>query len=303
LFAAAGIGTVRAAMVTELLHVVAPVFGVAAVGWLFAGFRRFDVAVLTDVVLYLAAPALVFHSLATRPLGAAGMLALGGGAVAQIVLCGAATWAVLRALGRDGRGLYLATMFPNTGNLGLPVALFAFGADGLSAAVVVFSTVVAIHFSFGLMIVSGSPHPRDALRMPILHAAVLGIGSSLSGLVPPEPVMLGLEVLGGATVPIMLLGLGARLRTVRLRRLGLPLLLVALRFAPGLVAALAWVTLVGLEGPERGVLLITAVLPSAVLNFVLAEAYGQQPEEVASATVLGTLLSVLAIPLVLATLT
>jgi predicted permease len=68
---------------------------------------------------------------------------------------------------------------------------------------------------------------------------------------------------------------------------------------PGLGAALLWCALFGLEGAERGVLLVTGVLPSAVMNFVLTEAYGESGEEVASAILLGTLLAFIAIPAVL----
>jgi predicted permease len=136
--------------------------------------------------------------------------------------------------------------------------------------------------------------------MPVLHAAVLGVMSAVTGVVPPLPVMRGLELLGQAAVPLMLLSLGVRLYSVALRRAGLALLTVALRTGPGLAAAWLWVELFDLEGPERGVILVTGVLPSAVMNFVLAEAYGQQGEEVASAILLGTPGSVVAIPIVLA---
>ncbi len=287
-------------MIAQLLNVVAPVFGVAAAGWVLARLRGVDLASLTDVVLYLAAPALVFHSLATQPLDAGSMLAVGGGTVFQILVCGAVAWIVFRLLRIEGRGLYLAAMFANTGNLGLPLALFAFGPRGLAAAVIVYSTVNLVHYSFGLMIVSGSAHPGEALKMPLLHAAAFGVVAAVTGLAPPQPVMRGLELLGQAAVPLMLLSLGVRLRSVRLRRPGLAVLLVALRFGPGLSAAWLWVSLFGLQGAERGVILLTGVLPSAVMNFVLAEAYGQQGEEVASAILLGTLMSVVAIPIVLA---
>jgi predicted permease len=287
-------------MIAQLLHVVVPVFAVAAAGWLFAGLRRIDLASLTDVVLYLAAPALVFHSLASQQLGTGSMLAVGGGIVFQIIACGVAAWIVFRLLRIEGRGLYLSAMFPNTGNLGLPLALFAFGPRGLAAAVIVYSTVNLIHYSFGLMMVSGSAHPGEALRMPLLHAAAFGVLAAVTGVVPPQPVMRGLELLGQAAVPLMLLSLGVRLRSVQLRRPALALLAVALRFIPGLAAAALWVSLLGLQGPERGVILVTGVLPPAVMNFVLAEVYGQQGEEVASSILLGTLLSIAAIPVVLA---
>jgi len=289
-------------MLGQLFSVVLPVFGVAAAGWVFAGFRRVELGTLTDIVLYLAAPALVFHSLASRPLTAAAMAAVGGGAVFQVLVCGAVAWAVFRALRTPARGLMLATMFPNTGNLGLPLALFAFGQDGLAAAVIVFTAVTVVHYSLGVMVVSGSAHPAAALKMPLLHAAVFGIVAAVTGWLPPEPVMRGLELLGEATVPAMLLSLGIRMRSVRLRAPGRALLAVVLRMAPGLLAALAWVHVFGLEGPERGVVVVTGVLPSAVMNFVLAEAYDQQGDEVASAILLGTAVSVVVIPLVLATL-
>jgi predicted permease len=286
----------------QLLHVALPVFGVVAVGWVFARLRAVDLASLTDVILYLTAPALVFHSLASRSLDPAGMLGVGGGVIVQSLVCGGAAWLVFRLLRVEGRGLYLAAMFPNTGNLGLPLALFAFGQEGLAAGVVVFTSITLIHYTLGLMIVSGSPHPGEALRMPLVHAAVLGVVAGLTGVAPPGPVMRAIELLGAAAVPLMLLSLGIRLRSVRLRRPGLALLAVVLRVGPGLGAALVWVALTGLEGPERGVVLLTGVLPAAVMNFVLAEAYDQQAEDVAGAILLGTALSVILIPVLLASL-
>jgi predicted permease len=97
----------------------------------------------------------------------------------------------------------------------------------------------------------------------------------------------------------MLVSLGIRMRTVRLQTLRPALLAVVLRMAPGLAAAAAWVTLMDLEGAARGVVLLTGVLPSAVMNFVLAEGAGEPSEEVASAILLGTVISVVAIPVVL----
>jgi predicted permease len=286
-------------MLETLLVVVAPVFGVAAAGWFFAGFREVDLGGLTDIVLYLAVPALVFHSLATTTLGMGSMLLVGGGVVAQIAACGVACWISHRATGIPGRGLTLTALFPNTGNLGLPLALFAFGQEGLDAAVIVFTAVSIFHYSLGLVIVSGRAGPAAVLRMPVMHAAALGLLCTLLGWRPPDAAMRGVELLGDAAVPVMLVSLGIRMRTVRLQTLRPALLAVVLRMAPGLAAAAAWVTLMDLEGAARGVVLLTGVLPSAVMNFVLAEGAGEPSEEVASAILLGTVVSVVAIPVVL----
>jgi predicted permease len=287
-------------MFGHLFGVVAPVFGVIVVGWVLSRVRRVDLATLTDVVIYAAAPALVFHSLATQSLDGGTMLAVGGGGIFESLVCGAAAWIAFRTLRVRARGLILASMYPNAGNLGLPLALFAFGPEGLAAAVVVFCVGLLFYFSFGVMIVSGSMNPAEALKMPILHAGIFGVASALTDVVPPQPVMDGLELLGGGAVPLMLLSLGIRMGRVRLRRVGLALMTVGLRIVPGLAAGIVWVTVVGLEGPERGVVLITGVLPPAVMNFVFAEAYDQQSEEVASAIMIGTIVSILVIPIVLA---
>ncbi len=287
-------------MIAELLNVVAPVFGIALVGWIFASWRRVDLSTLSEITLYLAAPALVFSGLAGKTLQATRLLTIGGGAIFQCLACGAATWLVFRLFHIKGRGLYLAAMFPNTGNLGLPLALFAFGQEGLTVAVVVFVSITLVHYSLGLMIVSGAAHPGKALKSPLFLAASLGACAALMGYTPPLPLSRGVELLGEACVPLMLLSLGIRMRRVHLKRPVLTLLLVALRMLPGLAAGLLWVSLFGLHGAERGVILVTGVLPSAVMNFVLAEAAGQQGEDVASTILLGTLLSLVAIPLVLA---
>lgn len=287
-------------MWSVLMHVVAPVFGVAAAGWVYAGFRRTDLAGLTDLVLYLAVPALVFDSLATTRLQPEAMVLVGGGAVVQILACGVASWLANRVVGIPGRGLALAAMFPNTGNLGLPLALFAFGEDGLAAAVIVFTAVSILHYSLGVAVVSGAGGLGTVLRMPVLHAAGLGLVCAATGWAPPDAVMRGIGLLGEAAVPVMLVSLGIRMRTVRLHAAGPALLAVALRVLPGLLAALVWVQLCTLQGPERGVILLTGVLPPAVMNFVLAEGADQQSEEVASAILLGTVASVVLIPMVLA---
>ena len=109
-----------------------------------------------------------------------------------------------------------------------------------------------------------------------------------------------LELLGQAAVPLMVLALGVRMRTVRLRRPGPAVAAVALRMVPGLLVAVAWTSAFGMTGAERGVVLVTGVLPSAVMNFVLAEAAGEQGEEVAAAILIGTAAAVVVVPAVLA---
>ncbi len=287
-------------MFSDRLNVVAPVFGIALIGWVFAGLRRLDLSSLTDLVLYLTAPALVFSSLVEKSPSAEKLWTIGGGVIFECLASLLAAIVVLGAFGKGGRGLYLAAMIPNTGNLGLPLALFAFGKEGLAIAVIVFVAICLLHYSLGLIVVSGSFRPGHMLRSPLFLAAVLGLLAATYEYSPPLPVMRLLHELGAATVPLMLLSLGVRMRSVRLSRPGRAFAVVLLRMLPGFGAGLLWCYLFSLTGPERGVVVLTGVLPPAVMNFVLAEAYDEQSDEVATAILLGTLLSLASIPLALA---
>ena len=74
-----------------------------------------------------------------------------------------------------GHRTYLApVIFGNTGNLGLPLALFAFGQTGLGYAVVVFAIMAILSFTFGVWLVSGGGSPMKALKEPIVAATLLG---------------------------------------------------------------------------------------------------------------------------------
>lgn len=283
-----------------LYQVVLPIFGVAAVGWYFAGRHTVDERGLAAIVIQLSAPALVFHGLVARPVPPENLLRIGGGVMFSSLVCGAVALVCYRALRIEKRGLYLAAMFPNTGNLGLPLALLAFGEAGHAVAVVVFVAISLLHYSLGVMIVAGTRNPARVLRSPLVLGALLGIGIAWSDTQLPQPLLDFTRILGQAAVPLMLLGLGIRLRRVRVHSYARPLLAVLLRMGPGFVAALAWCSIFGMTGVERAVVLVTGILPSAVMNFVLAEAHDQGADDVAAAILLGTSASILVIPAVLA---
>ncbi len=283
-----------------LLNIVLPVFGIAGVGYYLAGRRVIDEASIATIVIEVSAPALVFHGLVSRRFELASLWEIGGGVVFASLVCGLAALIVFRALRYPRRGLYLAAMFPNTGNLGLPLALLAFGEAGLQAALVVFVAISLTHYSLGMMIVSGSAQIWRPFRTPLVIGALLGIGVAVVQLELPKPLLDFTDLMGQATVPLMLLGLGIRLRSVRVTTLKLPLLTVLLRMVPGLIAGLLWCWLWELKGVERAILLVTGVLPPAVMNFVLAEAHDQGAEEVAVAILFGTLISMGTIPALLA---
>ena len=110
-----------------------------------------------------------------------------------------------------------------------------------------------------------------------------------------EPI----EMLGAMAIPLMLLNLGAQLRTLEITDLRHSLVVVAIRMGGGVACAALFVTLFDVTGIDRQVLLLNSIMPAAVINVVIAQRYDANPAAVASAIVLSTLLSLLTIPAIL----
>lgn len=284
----------------RIAQVIVPVFLIVAVGYVYARRARPDMTGFNRIMLDVLSPTIVYTALAGKefqwqrhlPLLAAGAL--------LILLTGVVGWAVARAARTNARTLVPVVMFTNCGNMGLPLALLAFGPEGFGAAVALFSISNVIHFSLGSRITSAQASTRELLFSPLMIAAALGFASAVSGVRPPDMLFTGMKMLGEAMVPLMLFALGVRLTQLRRRDVPNGLLGAFARPLVGLAVALPLAWALGLEGSARAQLVLFAALPPAVMQYLLAERYGQEPERVAAMILLGNALAVLFVPLGLA---
>jgi len=287
-------------MLLHVLGVVFPIFAIVALGFLYGRRRRPDMVAANRLNLEVFTPALILSVLAGKDfqLGEFQALALAG--VVVVLGSGLLAWPVARLLGYAPRTFVPPMMFTNSGNMGLPLAYFAFGPEALPAALVLFLVENLLHFTVGNAMLEGRVHPLVLLRMPMLQATVVGLAVSLSGLDLPKPLLEAIDLLGQVSIPLMLFALGVRLVGVDLRdwRIGL----IGGLFCPaaGIAVALLVAPLLGIEGRSFAQLVVFGALPPAVLNYMLAEQFGQEPPRVASIVLVGTLVSVVVIPLTLA---
>lgn len=283
----------------QVLGTIVPVFAIIGVGWWFAARRRVDAASLADIALLVTSPALVFSLLASSDLEAERFATLAGGA--GFILVGTGLLGVLwvRVTGAPRRGILLPAMLWNAGNMALPVCRLAFGPKGLEAAAVVFVVMATVQSSFGIWLAKGEGGLREALRLPLLHASVLGLACSAFEIALPRPILEPIEMLGAMAVPLMLLNLGIQLRKLVVADVHHALAAVAIRIGGGFAFGWLLTTGLALEGVDRNVLMVQAIMPAAVINVVVAQRYDANPALVASAIALGTALSVLTIPALL----
>jgi predicted permease len=190
-------------------------------------------------------------------------------------------------------------MFTNTGNMGLPLALLAFGEAALQAAVLLFIIEVVLHFTVGLYIMDHRTRPWELLRMPIILALAAGLACSLGGWSPPTPVLDTCRLLGEASIPLMLFALGARFSEVGFGDWRIGLWGALLCPLSGIAAALLVRPWLELPPMQVGQLLLYGALPPAVMNLLVAERYNQEPERVAALVLIGNLGSVVAVPVTL----
>jgi len=288
-------------LVLTVLEIVAPVFLLALIGflWVRLGFE-YRIEFVTKLAMTLSVPALIFTALMKTEIEPAALTTL---SVAAVTAYGAITlvaFVLTRLAGLDLRTYLAPLIFGNTGNLGLPLALFAFGEAGLGYAVVVFAVMAVWSFTFGVWIVAGGGSPTKALKEPLVWATLLGALFLWQGWHTPRFLTNTLDLIGQLAIPLMLITLGVSVARLHPRGLGhafgLSLVKVAATVAIGWGIGRAF----GLDDVPFAVLVLQVSTPVAVTSYMLAEKYGADSDKVAALVVTSTLTAVATIPLTLA---
>lgn len=287
-------------MLVRIVSILFPLFAITALGFFIARRMKPDLSHANRLNLEVFVPALVFGAMASKDFRIADYLPLLLAGLGVIVASGLVGWLAARALGIAPRTLMPPMMFNNCGNLGLPLAVLAFGDAALAPAVVLFVVSNLLHFSFGAWLLDPRSGWLKAWQSPPVLATLAGLGVGLAGIEVWPPLLTAIRMVGDISIPLMLFALGVRLAESRIAAVGFGLFGAVLRPLAGMAAAWAIMHLIGLPAREQALLLVFGALPPAVLNFMFAERYGQEPDKVASMVLIGNLAAVVFLPLALA---
>lgn len=286
-----------------VLEIVAPVFLLAAVGyaWVRLGFE-YRIEFVTQLSMTLGVPCLIFVSLMKTDVDPQALTALTLASVAAYGAVTVAAWALIAVMRLDLRTWLAPVIFGNTGNLGLPLALFAFGEIGLDYAVVVFAVMAVWSFTFGVWLVAGGGSPWKVVKEPLVGATLLGALFLWQGWETPVFVTNTLSLIGQMAIPLMLITLGVAVARLDTAGAGRALVVSVLKLA--LCVGLAWAVgrAFALDDVAFAVLVLQVSTPVAVTSYLLASKYGADAQAVAGLVVVSTLVSVLSLPLLLAVL-
>jgi predicted permease len=309
--------------IAVIVDIVAPIFGIVLVGYLAARLRAFDEAATRGLSLFafnFAIPVMLVRTLARAELPAQPewglLLAYFGGALLVFATAALAARRLFRRRGADPAIFGISAAFSNIVILGIPLVLEAFGPS----AAVPLSLVVAVHSAFLFTVTTivaevgaGAGAPlrelpanvgKGLVGNPILWGIAGGLALNLAGLALPAVLDRLASILGGAALPAALFALGANLSRFHLAgSLREALLLTALKILvqPALVWLLA-VWLFPLQPVSLAVAVTIAALPSGINAYLFAVRYQAGVPEASSTILVSTLISVVTLSLLLATL-
>ena len=290
------------------LQVILPVFLIASAGFVFERKSGADLHSLANSALYLFAPSLVFSSLLKRSVDGeifgrlTLFMVLYTGLFCLLAFC-LARWRKFDS--NTTRAFTLVTSMMNIGNFGLPLVFFAYGEEAINISVVIFVLFNLPLGTLAIIIAQGKGVKwrealKNTLKIPIFYGMILALACKLYGWQPPEFIIRATELLGQATIPIMLVLLGMQLsRTKVTKNWGFFSLATVVRLLVGPLLAIALATLLGLDGLTRKIVILQTSTPSAVLPLLYTLRFNTRPDLVSGTILLSTLCSAITLTVLL----
>jgi len=283
----------------HLVGIILPIFVIVLIGYIYSRWRQPDMRAANQINMSIFLPALIFDVLSRKDfhLETFGQLALG----ALLVILGSGLLAFLIA--KAGR-LSIKTfvppmMFSNAGNIGLPLAVFAFGEKALAAAVVLFLVENVMHFTLGIFFLNHRAPLRHIVLQPTIISTVLGLVVGYLSWKIPAPIREAINMIGQASIPLLLFALGTRLTNIDTSEWRIGVFGALMCPLTGVVMVLLVRPFLDLTPLQSSMLLVFGALPPAVLNFLFAEQFHQEPGKVASMVLFGNLAAMVTLPLAL----
>ncbi len=284
-----------------ILSIVFPVFSTIAIGYGFAKIKSIDLNSIIEVLLFITIPALVVSSLLKKHLILHEVAVVFFSAASVVCGIGLISLIYLKVAKKtELRGFYLPTMFMNSGNMAFPLSLLAFGNDGLAVAIIYYVSISLLVYTLGIYIAKGRDGFKEIFRLPLIYATALGILLNISGTPLPKPITVTLEMIGNATIPLMIISLGYRLASIHINSFKTAAIGGFIRIFGGFVISSTIVYLLNIQGITGKIVILSSSMPSAVINFILSQRYNLDAQLVASVVLFSTVLSVFTTPFILA---
>ena len=189
---------------------------------------------------------------------------------------------------------------PNTGNMGIPICLFAYGSLGMGVAAAISSLVVLLHFTVNIFLASKKFDIKIILKSPSTYAVIIAVLFLYFELEMPKFVLNTVMLLGYTMIVLILMSLGVSLTQMKVFSFKSSFISSIGRVIVGPIIGLALIKIFNLSGYAAGVLLIQSSMPSAILTYLIASMYSPKKivDNISSMIVVSTLMSLITIPII-----
>ena len=285
----------------KLIDVLFPVFFVIGVGYyLGKKDRKFDTTFITNFAGNIGTPAMIFYTITTT--GVTLDIFIEYFIYAVIIICGFAVVGVifLLFLKKDAITELPPLILPNTGNMGIPICLFAYGTEGLGVASAIASVIILFHFTIGVLLAKKSFSLDILIKNVPIYAIILSVIFLYFEWEVPGYIENTTFLLTYTTIFLVLMSLGIALTRLKVVSWSHASILGGVRVIIGPIIGYALIRILNLDGFAAGVLLIQSAMPSAVLTYLVGSMYSKKRavDNVASVIVTSTLMSFISAPII-----
>ncbi len=286
-------------MFIQIFVIIFPILAIVTGGYFYAKKFQPNMEAANTLNLNIFVPALLFSIFTSKDFNLLDYHSLAIGGCVVIIISGLLAIIVSKVFGFNTKTFVPPAMFVNSGNMGLPLALFAFGKAAIPAAVVLFFIENTLHFTLGIKIIDRKSSIINVLRIPMVVASLVGVAISLVQYNMPELIITPIRMIGEIAIPLMLFSLGVRLIDIDFNDWKIGIVGAICRPLVGIFSVLLILPWLSLNEINSAQLIIFAILPPAVLNFMVSEKYNQEPKKVASIVLIGNVFSIISVPIAL----
>jgi predicted permease len=284
-------------LLSRIFSIIFPVVFIVIIGFLYGKKYKPDMSITNQVNVDVLLPALIIDVMAASGFNPLDYGTFSLVAVLIILGSGLVAYPISRLMGFQWKTFVPPMMFNNSGNMGVPIILFAFGQKALSAAVILMVIENFLHFSVGQKMLDNRLSVLTLLKKPIILATFFGLALGFSHVTLSTSLTTPIHMLGQSCIPVLLFSLGVRMVDIDFKEWKIGVVSAIVSPLSGLLIALPILVFMPLPRDQIPILILFSVMPPAVLNFIVAERYKQEPHLVASIVLMGNLGSMIVLPI------
>lgn len=287
-------------MFLTILNIILPVIFVVLIGYLWNRYNKdFNPIAVTKLVANIGLPCLIYDSLTRSNLTINIYFKIFLSAFLVLAIGFLFGYLLIKIFRLHSIKLTTPLMHPNTGNMGIPLSLLAFGNEGLALAAGFASIVMVSHFTANTAISSGNYSLKKIILSPVLLSLIFSLIILFYKIEMPNFFNSITKILSGFVIPLVLLSLGISLSKINIKKLKIGLILGSFKLISGPFIGLLVVYLLKLDGNVAKVVILQASMPAAILTYLIAAQNNSYDQEIGTAVFVSTIGSAFSIPIIL----